>query len=128
MQDPNLPIIDIPPQVEAPESAVHFLIMEMVRTGRLPADSADEVTNEIWHREKLGSTAVINGIAVPNARSKSVKKPLGIIGRCRHAIEWPTATETNSVSLICLILMQVDCAPGDYLRQLETFVRQIRAA
>jgi mannitol/fructose-specific phosphotransferase system IIA component (Ntr-type) len=39
-------------------------------------------------RERLGSTAVGHGVAVPNARSLLVTRPVLLLGRSRSGVEW----------------------------------------
>ena len=39
-------------------------------------------------RERLGSTAVGNGFAVPNARSLVVTRPVLLLGRSRRGVDW----------------------------------------
>ena len=39
-------------------------------------------------RERLGSTAVGRGLAVPNARSLLVGRPVLLVGRSRRGVDW----------------------------------------
>jgi fructose-specific phosphotransferase system IIA component len=42
----------------------------------------------ILEREKLGSTAIGNGVAIPHAKIKGVKKPLLILGRSAEGVDF----------------------------------------
>ena len=58
-------------------------------------------------RERLGSTAVGKGVAVPNARSIVVFEPRIVFGRSRRGIDWKSDDDT-AVQLVFLVL-----GPGD---------------
>jgi mannitol/fructose-specific phosphotransferase system IIA component (Ntr-type) len=54
-------------------------------------------------RERLGSTSVGHGVAVPNARSLLVLEPLVLIGRSRRGIAW-SVVDREPVHLVLLVL------------------------
>jgi len=59
-------------------------------------------------RERLGSTAVGKGVAVPNARSIVVFEPRIVFGRSRRGIDWKSDDDT-AVQLVFLVL-----SPGEH--------------
>jgi mannitol/fructose-specific phosphotransferase system IIA component (Ntr-type) len=58
-------------------------------------------------RERLGSTAVGKGVAVPNARSIAVIEPRLVVARSRRGIDWKAPDEIP-VQLVLLVL-----SPGE---------------
>jgi len=54
-------------------------------------------------RERLGSTAIGKGVAIPNARSLTVTRPQIVFARSRRGVEW-NAADGLPVSLILLVL------------------------
>jgi len=54
-------------------------------------------------RERLGSTAVGRGVAVPNARSLLVAEPVLLVGRSARGIEWGAA-DGELVHVVLLVL------------------------
>ena len=54
-------------------------------------------------RERLGSTAVGHGLAVPNARSLLVARPVVLLGRSRRGVEWG-AEDGAPVRLVLLVI------------------------
>jgi mannitol/fructose-specific phosphotransferase system IIA component (Ntr-type) len=54
-------------------------------------------------REKLGSTALGKGVAIPNARSIAVARPQIVIARSLKGIDWP-APDGQPVMLVLLAL------------------------
>jgi mannitol/fructose-specific phosphotransferase system IIA component (Ntr-type) len=58
-------------------------------------------------RERLGSTAIGKGVALPNARSIAVSEPRLIFGRSARGIDWRAADELP-VRLVFLVV-----SPGE---------------
>lgn len=54
-------------------------------------------------RERLGTTAIGKGVALPNARSLTVQHPQLLVARSRRGIEW-SAFDGEPVSLVLLVL------------------------
>lgn len=54
-------------------------------------------------RERLGSTAVGRGVAVPNARSLLVSRPTVIVARSRRGVAWDGGDD-GPVHLVLLVL------------------------
>ncbi|MDC1210058.1 PTS sugar transporter subunit IIA [Pseudomonadota bacterium] len=75
-------------------------------------------------REKLGSTAVGNGVAIPHATEKSIKQSKGFIAILSSGIEF-NAIDDQPVDLIFLLL-----APGnngsEHLQALASVSRLLR--
>ena len=95
----------------------------------------DVVVLEIAKREKLGSTGVGNGVALPHARLPNLKAPFGLLARLRHGIDFD-AIDGEPVDIVVLLLIPEagDGAKGNALacvaralRDAEA-LRQIRAA
>jgi fructose-specific phosphotransferase system IIA component len=60
----------------------------------------------IFEREKLGSTAIGNGIAIPHAKIKGVKKPLLILGRSPEGVDFDSLDGEKTYLFFMLILPQ----------------------
>ena len=82
------------------------------------------VTTEILKREELGSTGMGEGIAIPHARIKNLKKPFGILVRLKKAIDF-AAIDEKPVDLLFLLLLP-DAAEGDQLNALASAARRLR--
>ncbi len=61
-------------------------------------------------RERLGSTAVGRGVALPNARSLLVNEPRVVVGRSHRGIDWG-ATDDVAVQLVFLVLSPPELTP-----------------
>ena len=86
--------------------------------------NADEVSAEIVKREELGSTGVGNGVALPHARLRGLRKPFGLFARLSHAIEFE-AIDDQPVDLIFLLLLP-DASDDEQLNSLACVARVLR--
>jgi PTS system nitrogen regulatory IIA component len=63
-----------------------------------------DVFDSLFAREKLGSTGLGQGIAIPHGRIKSLKEALGAVVRTRQPIPFD-APDAQNVSLIFVLLV-----------------------
>lgn len=77
-------------------------------------------------RERLGSTGVGHGVAVPHARLPGIPGPTGALLRLAHGIEF-AASDGARVDLFVLLLAPADAA-GDHLKALAALTRRLREA
>ena len=73
-------------------------------------------------RERLGSTGMGGGTAIPHARTAAVAEPYGLLARLEHSIEF-AAIDGRPVDLVCLLLLPM----GNAGRQLEALACVARA-
>ena len=84
----------------------------------------DVVVLEIAKREKLGSTGVGNGVALPHARLPNLKAPFGLLARLRHGIDFD-AIDGEPVDIVVLLLLPeaIDSAKGNALASVARVLR-----
>jgi mannitol/fructose-specific phosphotransferase system IIA component (Ntr-type) len=70
--------------------AIRELMKGLAVEGGMNADEARRIEEEILEREKLTSTAIGNGLAIPHARVASVDRVRAVLGRSTEGIEWET--------------------------------------
>ena len=83
-----------------------------------------EIVNAIMEREKLGSTGLGGGVAVPHAKLSNIKTVHGALGRCPKGIDF-NAVDGEPVSLVFLILSPSD-KPDSYLQALQKTMQAIK--
>ena len=88
------------------EAALAHLVSLAHRAGavRMPAPLLELLAV----RERVGSTAIGKGVALPHARSLTVIRPVLVVARSRRGIEWD-APDRLPVSLLLLSL-----TPGEW--------------
>jgi mannitol/fructose-specific phosphotransferase system IIA component (Ntr-type) len=108
------------------EAALHELVHRTRDVAAL--GDADVLCETLLLRERLGSTAIGKGVALPNARSITVSEPRLIVGRSARGIDWRAADELP-VRLVFLVV-----SPGEsslelhheWLARAATFARLIK--
>jgi PTS system nitrogen regulatory IIA component len=85
---------------------------------------ANIVFNALLQREKLGSTGVGNGVALPHVRLEQVKNPFGIMVRLKDPIDFD-AVDGQPVDLVCLLLLSKENESAQ-LNALAGIARRLR--
>ena len=64
----------------------------------------DKIFNELYEREKLGSTSVGNGVAIPHARIKGVDSPFVTVITLDNPIDFDNIDNLDVDIIVCLIV------------------------
>jgi nitrogen PTS system EIIA component len=83
-----------------------------------------EVFDTILQRERLGSTGVGNGIAIPHGKLVGVKAITGVFARLENPIDFE-ALDDQPVDLVFLLLAP-EGAGADHLKALSRIARVLR--
>jgi fructose-specific phosphotransferase system IIA component len=98
-------------------------LIDMLNAGGYLTD-ADEFLKSVLEREKVGSTGIGKGIAIPHSRAVTVKEVVVAIGRSTAGIEFD-ALDNRPVHLIFLIAAPIESG-GLYLKALARLSRLLR--
>lgn len=85
-----------------------------------------EIFDVILQRERLGSTGVGNGIAIPHGKLSSINSIVGIFARLETPIDFE-ALDDQPVDLVFLLLAP-EGAGADHLKALSRIARVLRDA
>jgi PTS system nitrogen regulatory IIA component len=85
---------------------------------------AREIFNTLLQRERLGSTGLGRGIAIPHVKLEGLKGILCMFARLEEPIEYESH-DSEPVDLIFLLLAP-DHASGDHLKALASISRVVR--
>jgi PTS system nitrogen regulatory IIA component len=85
---------------------------------------ADKVFEALWQREKLASTGVGHGIAIPHARIAKLEKIVGVFVRLEEPIGFE-AIDAAPVDLVFALLTPLE-AGADHLKALARISRLMR--
>jgi PTS system nitrogen regulatory IIA component len=83
-----------------------------------------EIFDTILQRERLGSTGVGNGIAIPHGKLPGIKAITGVFARLDHPVEFE-ALDDQPVDLVFLLLAP-EGAGADHLKALSRIARVLR--
>ncbi|UUP17940.1 PTS IIA-like nitrogen regulatory protein PtsN [Nitratireductor thuwali] len=86
--------------------------------------SEREIFDTILQRERLGSTGVGNGIAIPHGKLPGIKEIKGVFARLEHPVEFD-ALDDLPVDLVFLLLAP-EGAGADHLKALSRIARVLR--
>ena len=86
--------------------------------------SSRDILETVLQREKLGSTGVGNGIAIPHGKLGELERLVGVFGRLNRPVDFD-ALDDQPVDLVFLLL-----APGgsgaEHLKALSKIARRLR--
>lgn len=88
--------------------------------------NANTVFETLWEREKLSSTGVGHGIAIPHGRVPKLEKIVGVFAHLDEAIDYESIDEAP-VDLVFALLTPAD-AGADHLKALARVSRLMRNA
>jgi nitrogen PTS system EIIA component len=83
-----------------------------------------EVFDTILQRERLGSTGVGNGIAIPHGKLAGIKRIMGVFARLETPVDFE-ALDDQPVDLVFLLLAP-EGAGADHLKALSRIARVLR--
>jgi PTS system nitrogen regulatory IIA component len=83
-----------------------------------------EIFDTVQQRERLGSTGVGNGIAIPHGKLAGVKRITGVFARLETPIDFE-ALDDQPVDLVFLLLAP-EGAGADHLKALSRIARVLR--
>jgi PTS system nitrogen regulatory IIA component len=116
-----------------PEAVVHSLkvntkkhaLLELSdRAGLISGLAPREIFDALLHRERLGSTGIGEGIAIPHGKLANAKAMFGIFARLARPIDF-NALDGVPVDLICLLIAP-ESAGADHLKALARMARVLR--
>jgi PTS system nitrogen regulatory IIA component len=94
------------------------------RAAELTGQSEKAILEILLQREKLGSTAVGNGVAIPHGKMPKLGRLFGLFARLQRPIDFE-ALDNQPVDLIFLLLAP-EAAGADHLKALARVARQLR--
>src|SRR5215471_7040702 len=80
--------------------------------------------DRLLERERLGSTGIGGGIAIPHGRMPSLTKPVGLFARLAHPVDFDSIDE-RPVDTVFLLLAP-EGAGADHLKALARVSRLLR--
>lgn len=101
------------------------LLQELAaKAARITGVSEREVFDVILQREKLGSTGVGHGIAIPHGKLNSIRQITGVFARLETPVDFE-ALDDQPVDLVFLLLAP-EGAGADHLKALSRIARALR--
>lgn len=105
------------------KQALQLLSEKAARITGLPER---EIFDTVLRREKLGSTGVGNGIAIPHGKIPGVRRITGVFARMEQPVDFDSLDD-QPVDLVFLLLAPAG-AGADHLKALSRIARMLRDA
>lgn len=117
VQDAILPVLKV--------NSKKQLLQELsAKAAQVTGLSEREVFDVILQRERLGSTGVGNGIAIPHGKLTSISNIVGVFARLSEPVDFE-ALDDQPVDLVFLLLAP-EGAGADHLKALSRIARVLR--
>lgn len=104
-------------ECEEREGVLREMIGQLAENGEFGADSVEKVLEGLMSRERLGTTGIGKGIAIPHVRSDDFEDVLIAVGRSSNGIDF-AAVDGELVGLVFLILAP-ESRQDDYMAALR---------
>jgi len=106
------------------DEVIQELVEALAEAGALSKKSAQDVTKAVLEREGQATTGIGKGVALPHAKLKGIKKPVGTIGRSSEGIDF-AALDSKPVYSVVLLLSSPD-NPDEHLQAMETIFKHVQ--
>jgi PTS system nitrogen regulatory IIA component len=94
------------------------------RLGTLIRRDPNEIFEVLLQRERLGSTGIGGGVAIPHAKLPKLEKLVGVFARLENPIDFD-ALDGEPVDLV-FVLLAPEAAGADHLKALARIARLLR--
>ena len=94
------------------------------RAARVTGLSERDIFDVLWQRERLGSTGLGHGIAIPHGKVQGLKRIVGIFARLAEPVDFD-AIDSENVDIVFLLLAP-EGAGADHLKALARISRLLR--
>jgi PTS system nitrogen regulatory IIA component len=91
-----------------------------------PEINAKQLVDVLWERERLGSTAIGDGIAIPHAKLPGLRSVLAAFGRHRRGVDFQSL-DGNPTRIFFLLVAPEDSV-GQHLKALARVSRLLKDA
>ncbi|MFC5386274.1 PTS IIA-like nitrogen regulatory protein PtsN [Aquamicrobium segne] len=119
-------LVDVPAIMPALKATSKKQVLQLLaeRASALSGIAERDIFETIMQREKLGSTGVGNGIAIPHGKLAGVKGITGVFARLETPVDFE-ALDDQPVDLVFLLLAP-EAAGADHLKALSRIARMLR--
>jgi PTS system nitrogen regulatory IIA component len=109
-----------------PEGKTRLLKDHAMHAARRTGCPAGEIASVLSTREKLGSTGLGQGVAIPHAKMPGLQRPYGAFVRLAAPCPFE-AIDDRDVDLVVLLLLP-EASPQEHLNVLAKIARRLRDA
>jgi mannitol/fructose-specific phosphotransferase system IIA component (Ntr-type) len=114
------------PELQATDrdEVIAELVGALVEAGKIPRESAKDVTKAVIKRENEASTGMGKGVAIPHVKHAAVKNVVAAVGQSDAGIDFASLDEQPVYSVILLISPVNN--PDKHLQAMENVFRHLQ--
>jgi mannitol/fructose-specific phosphotransferase system IIA component (Ntr-type) len=106
------------------EGVIRELVEALVRAKKVPRGNVTAVVDALLERERLGSTGIGKGIAVPHAKHRSVKEVVGTVGLSPQGVDF--AALDGELAYVFFLLVSSPNDASHHLEALELIAQTLK--
>ncbi len=106
------------------DEAIAELVQALADAGAIAKKDVEDVTQAVLNREGQATTGIGKGVALPHAKLKGIRKPIGTIGRSPEGLDF-SALDSKPVYSIILLLSSPE-NPDEHLQAMETIFKHVQ--
>ena len=106
------------------DEAISELVEALATAGAVAKKNVPAIIKAVLNRESQATTGIGKGVALPHAKLKSIKKPVGTIGRASQGLDF-SALDSKPVYSVILLLSGPD-SPDEHLQAMETIFKHVQ--
>ncbi len=106
------------------DEVITELIEALADAGAVAKKNVKEITKAVLKREGQATTGIGKGVALPHAKLKGIKKPVGTIGRSSAGVDF-SALDSKPVYSVILLLSSPD-NPDEHLQAMEAIFKHVQ--
>ncbi len=106
------------------DESITELLEALAAAEAIPRKSLPEFTKAVLTREAQATTGIGKGVALPHAKVKGIKSPVGTIGRSSEGIDF-AALDAKPVYSVILLLSSPD-NPDEHLQAMEAIFKHVQ--
>ncbi|MFP4356219.1 MAG: PTS sugar transporter subunit IIA [Phycisphaerae bacterium] len=110
--------------VQSRDEAIAKLVEALAEAGAIPKKDVQDVTKAVLARESQATTGIGKGVALPHAKLKGIKKPIGTIGCSSEGIDF-SALDSKPVYSVILLLSSPE-NPDEHLQAMEAIFKHVQ--
>lgn len=88
-------------------------------------EDSDALYQRLWEREKLGSTAIGSGVAIPHCKMKELDEVVVAIGVSKRDVDFES--EDGEPVRLLFLVVSPDDKPADHLRSLAAISKWVKS-
>jgi PTS system nitrogen regulatory IIA component len=114
------------PQLAAQEKSAVLREMAQGLAAQRESLNADQVLQVLWERERISTTAIGEGVAIPHGKLAGIERVLGVFARSAEGVDF--AALDGAPTHLFFVLLAPENAAADHLKALARISRLLKDA